>query len=116
MNPIEYRQQYRVDGTPKTLLEKLRECSDCINEIEQYVGADYIADFQIRLAESILDVLLNHFKLSELNLETGTIVIKSDNSVINTRVCVGDVPLDNITKIAWTLDAEDDRCKLQLTF
>lgn len=106
---------YRVADKPKTLQEKLRECSNCINEIEEYVGAEYIAGFQRQLADAVMDVLLEHFQLSEFELEAGTLTLKSDNSTHNTVVRVSDVTLDNITKIEWTLDAEDQHGKLHLT-
>ena len=99
--------------THKTLYEKLRECSDSIDEIQEYVGAAYVVDFQERLAHAIMDVLQEHFELSEIELEVGELTVKSDNSALNTTILAGET-LIPVTKIAWTLDAEDMRGKLKL--
>ena len=92
----------------ETLRQKLTNC----------VG-NYDYDPRLDAPETLIDELMGiietHFSISELDLEVGKVVIKSNNKPHETEITINGEHI-SVTNIEWTLDAEDAFGKLKLTF
>jgi len=68
-----------------------------------------------QLIDELMGIIETHFSISELDLEIGEAMIKSNNKPHDTTISINGKPI-SVTKIEWTLDAEDAFGKLNLTF
>lgn len=96
--------------THKTLAEKLEDYFKTITDIEGWVGNEAIT-------RAVMGIMETHFTVSQLDLEVGNVVIKSDNTTANTKITIGEAAVEHATKVVWTLDAKEEPLgELQLTF
>lgn len=96
----------------KTLSDKLRECFDHIDEIEDWYGEE---DLRNNLVETVMAVLETHFSVSKLDIEVGEAQIKSNNMVKDTDISIHGKTVC-VSHIEWEMDVEDMLGKLRLTF
>ena len=66
------------------------------------------------IAQNIRVMLADHFQLGELELDVGDVKLKSDNSLLNTTITIGDKVLP-VMSIHWCIDGEEWG-RLTLTF
>ena len=66
------------------------------------------------MAQNIRVMLADHFQIEKLELDVGDVKLKSDNSLLNTIITIGDKVLP-VMSIHWCIDNEEWG-RLTLTF